>query len=100
LSTYINNNPYGIRTQAGTDIRIENDAQNDFSDNDVTIDMFYGKLFANHGYNRLQSVNNDNAVSVIQTLEQYAEFPKNGMLITINGKMIYQNHPFTELIIH
>jgi len=60
--TYINNNRYGIYTQAGTDVHIENDAQNDFSDNDKTIYLDYGKIFANQGYNRLQSVNNDYAI--------------------------------------
>ncbi|MEA3448636.1 MAG: right-handed parallel beta-helix repeat-containing protein, partial [Bacteroidota bacterium] len=60
--TYINNNRYGIYTTSGTDVHIENDARNYFSGNDKTIYLNYGKIFANHGYNCLKSVNNDYAI--------------------------------------
>ncbi|MFO7790073.1 MAG: hypothetical protein R6V32_05835, partial [Bacteroidales bacterium] len=60
--TYINNNLTGIYTEEGTRVRINDNAVNDLSNNDTTINLNYGLLYANNGYNELQSNNDDYAI--------------------------------------
>jgi hypothetical protein len=58
----INNNQYGVYTQNGSYLRMENYARNDVSNNQKSLYLDYGRLYLEDGYNQLQSVNNNYAV--------------------------------------
>ncbi len=55
--TYVKNNFYGIYTEHGTRVIIDNSSRNDISGNNSAIYLNYGLLYANNGLNRFTSSN-------------------------------------------
>lgn len=60
--SHIGNNTYGVYTRYGTNLRIDQNARNEITDNTRSIYLNYGLLFANSGYNQLYAANNGYAV--------------------------------------